>query len=363
MLFPSPPPFNLLFLSTPVGPLGTGLGGGVELTLKNIAQALTQQGHQVTVVAPRGSQDDNLSIVEIDGTLQGAAQHQGRDALNCLPGNSVLENMWDYARHVQHAYHLIVNFAYDWLPFYLTPWLERPVAHLISMGSLSDAMDAVIQKTGDRFPGMLAVHSHAQAATFSFGDRCRVLGNGLDLSLYDFQPEGDDALAWVGRIAPEKGIEDAIAVAQQINQPLRIFGTLPDQDYWHHIESRFPTAPIAYEGFLPTQALQQALGTCRGLLMTPKWIEAFGNVAIEALACGVPVIAYHRGGPAEIVQHGKTGWLVEPDDVEGLAGAIARLDAIHRQDCRQYAEEMYSLEAMGDRVITWLADIWQRYQL
>jgi len=49
--------------------------------------------------------------------------------------------------------------------------------------------------------------------------------------------------------------------------------------------------------------------------MTPRWMEAFGNVAIEALACGVPVIAYRRGGPAEIVQDGQTGFLVEPDSV------------------------------------------------
>lgn len=342
--------------------MGTGLGGGVELTLRNIAQALRHQGHQVTVVAPVGSQDDPLSIIEIEGTLQGSAQHHGRDALNCLPANSVLEQMWDYARQVQHAYHLIVNFAYDWLPFYLTPWFDRPVAHLISMGSLSDAMDVVIQKTGDRFPGTLAVHSHAQAATFAFGDRCRVLGNGLDLSLYTFQPTGDDALAWVGRIAPEKGIEDAIAAIQQLNCPLRIFGSIPDPDYWHHIQTQFPDAPISYEGFLSTQDLQQALGACRGLVMTPKWVEAFGNVAIEALACGVPVVSYRRGGPAEIVQHGKTGWLVNPDDVEGLVTAIARLNEINRQDCRHQAEELYSLEAMGDRVMIWLMDIWNRYQ-
>ena len=91
--------------------------------------------------------------------------------------------------------------------------------------------------------------------------------------------------------------------------------------------------------------------------MTPRWVEAFGNVAIEALACGVPVIAYCRGGPAEIVRDGKTGWLVEPDSVNGLTAAIANLDAIDRRTCRQQAEAEYSLEAMGDRVVAWLQDI------
>jgi UDP-glucose:tetrahydrobiopterin glucosyltransferase len=67
-------------------------------------------------------------------------------------------------------------------------------------------------------------------------------------------------------------------------------------------------------GFLSTDKLQIELGKCRGLLNTPKWNEAYGNVVVEALACGVPVIAYKRGGPSEIVQHGQTGYLADPDD-------------------------------------------------
>jgi UDP-glucose:tetrahydrobiopterin glucosyltransferase len=91
--------------------------------------------------------------------------------------------------------------------------------------------------------------------------------------------------------------------------------------------------------------------------MTPKWVEAFGNVAIEALACGVPVIAYRRGGPAEIIEHGKSGWLVEPDSIAGLVEAIAHLDQIDRCACRQRAEANYSMTAMGDRIEGWFRDI------
>jgi UDP-glucose:tetrahydrobiopterin glucosyltransferase len=91
--------------------------------------------------------------------------------------------------------------------------------------------------------------------------------------------------------------------------------------------------------------------------MTPRWVEAFGNVAIEALACGVPVIAYRHGGPAEIVQDGKNGFLVEPDSVAGLVDAIARLEKIDRHTCRQQAEAEYSLKALGDRFEQWFQDI------
>ena len=87
--------------------------------------------------------------------------------------------------------------------------------------------------------------------------------------------------------------------------------------------------------------------------MTPRWVEAFGNVAIEALACGVPVIAYRRGGPAEIITDGKTGFLVEPDSVAGLVEAIGKLSEIDRADCRHAAETVFSQSAWGDVIESW----------
>nr|WP_228035627.1 glycosyltransferase family 4 protein [Oculatella sp. LEGE 06141] len=333
------------------------MGGGVELTLKNIAQALSDRGHRVQVLAPTGSALPDVAIVPVPGNLQVTAQTQGRDAPVIMPGDAVLAQMWEHARRIQQDYDVLVNFAYDWLPFYLTPFFDRPIAHLVSMGSLTTAMDQVIGQIAHQFPGSIGVHSRAQAATFDFAERCRCLGNGLDLSLYDFQPVPTNGLAWVGRIAPEKGIEEAIAAAQTAGIPLKIWGVMPDRRYWHSIEQAYAGAPFSYEGFLSTAELQHQLGQCRGLLMTPRWVEAFGNVAIEALACGVPVIAYRRGGPGDIVEDGKTGWLTTPDCVDELVAAIARLDQIDRRDCRQRAEAEYSMAAMGDRVESWLRDL------
>ena len=340
-----------------MGALGSGLGGGVELTLLNIAQAMQHRGHQIHIVAPNGSALADLPITQIPGNLQETAQTQGRDAPITLPADSVLANMWDYARHMQGKCDLLLNFAYDWLPFYLTPFFDRPIAHLVSMGSLTTAMDLAIAQVIKTHPGTIGVHSRAQADTFTFGDRCVVLGNGLDLSLYQFQPEPEDYWAWVGRIAPEKGIEDAIAAAQAAGVTLKIWGAMPDADYWQAICQTYPEANISYEGFLSTADLQQAIGRSRGLLMTPKWIEAFGNVAIEALACGVPVIAYRCGGPAEIVENGKTGWLVKPDSVKELIEAMGQIGQIDRYACRQSAEATYSMTAMGARVEAWLNSI------
>jgi len=356
-------PLSLLFLSTPVGALGTGEGGGVELTIKNLAQDLLQTQHQVNILAPTGSHFDKIPITPISGNLQIPAQGEGRDAPIQLPENSVLANMCEYAREVQSDYDLIVNFAYDWLPFYLTPFFQTPIAHFISMGSMSEAIDQIMSKTITRFPGTFGVYTHTQAETFPFANACRCLSSGLDLSLYEFSAESQDSLVWLGRIAPEKGLEDAVAAVQQLGIPLKIFGWMQDEDYWNKICTQYPNAPIEYGGFLSTTALQREIRECRALLMTPRWVEAFGNVAIEALACGVPVISYCRGGPAEIIRDGQTGFLVEPDSVEGLVKAIGRLDEIDRWACRQQAEEDYSLSALRDRFLVWFKDLLQRDQV
>ncbi|NJN49306.1 MAG: glycosyltransferase family 4 protein [Alkalinema sp. RL_2_19] len=208
-------PLRLLFVSTPVGPLGSGLGGGVELTLKNLAIALAAQGHTITIVAPKTSVLPEFELVEVPGNLQITAQSQTADAMISLPSDPVLGHMWEYARQHQANYDLLVNFAYDWLPFYLTPFLKTPIAHLVSMGSLSEAMDVVTAQVAERYPQRLGVHSMAQAETFSWADRAHNLRNGFDLSQYEFCAEPENYFAWVGRIAPEKGLQDAVAAVEK----------------------------------------------------------------------------------------------------------------------------------------------------
>lgn len=351
---------KILFLSTSVGALGSGGGGGVELTVQNLAQELSSRGHQLEVVAPYGSCLANIKVTMIQGNLQVPVQTQSRDVATCLPDNSVLANMWDYARQVQEQFDLMVNFAFDWLPFYLTPFFTNPIAHFISMGSMTDASDRIMERIITRYPNTFGVYSQAQANTFAFAQQCQILGSAIDLSLYQFNLHPGKSVAWLGRIAPEKALEDALAAVKLTDTPLKIMGRVQDQDYWQKICADFPDAPMKYLGFLDTKKLQQELGQCRALLMTPRWIEAFGNVAIEALACGVPIIAYGRGGPSEIVRDGLTGFLVEPDNVEALARAINKISQIDRLACRQQAETEYSLTALGDRFESWFQQIVQQ---
>lgn len=356
----SQPTYKLLFMSTGVGALGSGLGGGIEVTLPNIVKAMQQRGHTIDIVAPAGSRSGSLPLIEIPGNTQNAAQDQKYDAEIGIPTNSVLANMWSYAYQVQGNYDLILNFSYDWLPLYLTQFFPRPVAHLISMSSLLNAMDDMIAKVATKFPHAIGVHSKTQAATFPCPDECVCLFNGLDLSLYQFCDQPGNSLGWVGRIAPEKGLEDAVAAANTLGMPLKIFGLMQNEEYWQQVRQAYPDAQIDYQGFVSTNELQAGLRECQAMLATPHWIDAFPTVGLESLACGVPVIAYSRGGLVEIVEDGKTGFLVEPDSVQGLIDAVKRVHTIDRQNCRQQAESLYSLAAMGARVEQWFEKILHR---
>src|SRR5689334_19645756 len=118
---------RILICSTPVGPLGSGIGGGVELTLHSLVLGLSSLGHEVEVVAPEGSLHVGATVHQIPGVLQTSSQTEGRDAPIAMPPSPVLGAMWEWARAAQQRFDVILNLAYDWLPLYLTPFFDRPV--------------------------------------------------------------------------------------------------------------------------------------------------------------------------------------------------------------------------------------------
>ena len=352
---------RILIISTPVGPLGSGEGGGVELTLHSLVLGLTGRGHQVEVLAPAGSLHVGAVVHQIPGALQPSAHTAGRDTLVSVPADGVLAAMCEWARVHQDEFDVILNLAYDWLPFYLTPFfVTTPLAHLVSMATLSDAMDDSINRAATLRPRNVAMHSQAQADTFpTLSGVVPIIGSGIAVERYDMHITADEPryLGFIGRISPEKGLDDVVAVAEAAGLPLKVWGLMQDQSVWDAAIARHPGAQVAYQGFLPTDELQAAIGGCAAIVMAPKWVEAFGNVAIEAMATGVPVISYRRGGPAEIIDDGETGFLVEPDDVDGLIAAVERIDELDRVECRQRVEEEYSIPALAVRVERWLSAV------
>ena len=349
---------RILVVSTPVGPLGSGIGGGVELTLHSLVLGLTARGHDVEVAAPAGSLLVGRRTHQIAGTLQPSSQHAGRDAPVELPAGLGARRAVDVRPPTTRTeFDVIVNLAFDWLPIYLTRFLQVPVAHLVSMASINDSVDAALADALAARPGCVAMHSEAQAATFpTIAEQVRIVGNGIAVERYDVRPTADSppTLGYVGRIAPEKGIDDVFAVAAATRLPVRAWGVMQDRACWDAAVAAHPTADVRHEGFLATDDLQAAIGGCAAVLMTPRWVEAFGNVAVEAMACGVPVLAYRRGGPAEIVVDGVTGFLVEPDDTAAMVAAVGRVGELDRRACRREVEQRWSVDAVAARVDEWL---------
>ena len=352
---------RLLVVSTPVGRLGGGGGGGVELTLSNGVAGLLALGHAVTVLAGEGSRlPEACGGAELwceRGVDQPSWQHQPRDAAVAIPADGLLPRLWRRALAAQHRFDALLNLAYDWLPLWLTPHTGTPLAHLVSMGSVSAAIDGVIAEIARSHPRHLGFHTAAQAADFDLVEPPILLGNGVDLRMYQFNAEPRALLGWAGRIAPEKGLEDAAAVAARLGLPLAVWGLREDAAYADQVEASVPAGTIQWRGFLPTAALQAGLGQCSALLNTPKWNEAFGNVVVEAMACGVPVAAYARGGPGELVVEGLNGALAQPDNLDALAAATGRALAVPRARCRDWVEQHASRPVFSRRLERWLLSL------
>ncbi len=357
---------RIVLISTPIGFLGSGRGGGVELTLNSLVSGLLSLGHSVEVIAPKNSKlcrgNEKAKLHFVEGEDQISWQHQNYNSPVNIPDNSLLAGMLEKGLDIAKHADVLLNMSYDWLPIWMTLNVEIPIAHLISMGSESLVISNLISKVHTKYPYNFAFHTKIQADDYPFIKEPTILGNGFKLDNYTFQDSSNGPLAWVGRVAPEKGLEDAVYVANKLGEKLKVWGVTEDVCYAARIEKSFPKGTIDWMGFLSTNELQKELGKCRVLLNTPKWNEAFGNVVVEALACGVPVIAYKRGGPSEIIQHGQTGFLADPDDKKNLLSYVENIEKIKRKNCREWVEKNASTDIFANKVVNWLNKVTNEYK-
>jgi UDP-glucose:tetrahydrobiopterin glucosyltransferase len=350
---------RLLFVSTPVSPIGAGDGGGVETTLKLLAPALYALGHEVAVIAPHGSRlPDCVALDAVCGDPPLGATALARDATVFVAATGVLERMWEWARQLAPRYDAILAFSYDWLSYYLTPFLPVPVLHLVTLPSSVEAVDVAMRDQYVRYPDRFAFVSRTQAAGFPFVDaeKARIIPGAVDTEEFRFRAEAEAMLVWAARISPEKGLEDAIRVAEEAGLPLHVCGKIQDEAYWRGIVGSVPAEAMVYHGFLHHRELSSLVGRASAMLVTPKWVEPFGLTVIEALACGTPVIAYDRGGPAEIVEDGKSGFLTPAGDTRAMAAAVGRVSSLARAAARRRAEE-FSVTCLVERVEEWVGAV------
>jgi len=353
-------PRRILIVAPPVGPIGSGEAGGVETHLLSLTPILVERGHKIGIVAPAGSVVPvaGVTVYQIAGDASPSATRAERSTRTVVRIGGVLENMWDQALRVQGQYEVVIGISYDWLPFYLTPFFRTPVGDWITICSAMDEVDSIIEKRWREGRLKLAMYTGAQARTYAFLESAGVqlLYGGVDTTVFQYNSQPRERLCWAGRISPEKGLEDAIAVARALDMPLDVCGKIQDEAYWQAV-MRDAGGQVVYHGFLLPEELQKRYAQARATLVTPRWIEAFGNTVIESMACGTPVVAYDRGGPAEIVEHGRSGILVAQDaSVQGLVEGVRAAVGLDRRVVRARAEE-FSLVRMADRFEAWVESV------
>ena len=177
--------------------------------------------------------------------------------------------------------------------------------------------------------------------------------HGLPADLLPFTPTpGGAYLAFLGRIAPEKRPDRAIAIAKAAGMRLKIAAKVDpvDKDYFKdRIEPLLDHPLIEYIGEIGDAEKGAFLGNARALLLPIDWPEPFGLVMIEAMACGTPVIAYRRGSVPEVIDHGVSGLIV--DDLEGAVAAVREIADLDRRAVRRTFEQRFTAAGMARRYL------------
>src|SRR5438034_4869876 len=150
---------------------------------------------------------------------------------------------------------------------------------------------------------------------------------------------------------PEKGAHRAVAVAMEAGVPLKLAGKKrepAEEVYFHgYVEPHLRDGRIEYLGEVSHGEKVELHQDARATLFPVDWEEPFGLVMIESMACGTPVIATRRGAVPEVIEHGRSGIIV--DDYRLMAAAIEEADLLDPLELVRYAQQHFSPERMvGD---------------
>jgi len=335
--------------------------GGSQAFVADLARGLTSRGHDVHVYAASGSQIPGVEVIDtgidprsLAGTLYRAFGPDKPAAAEAADDGPVAaaEAAFTTAYLAMQVirYDVVHNHAFDAPAVRLGTALQAPVVHTLHLPP-DQAVSAALRHAARRYrPPAVAVVSDFQASAWS-----RVVP--VDAVLPPYPPTrvirwsaapGAGAL-FAGRLSPEKGAAEAIDIARAASLPIDVYGDVYDARYSREqIDPRRGWPGVAVHGGVPRTSLWQAMARSAVVLCPSRWDEPFGLAAAEAQACGTPVVAFRRGGLAEVIIDGETGFLVPPDDLPAAAEAVSKAAGISRAACREHAENRLDLESSLD---------------
>jgi glycosyltransferase involved in cell wall biosynthesis len=348
----------------------------------DLANRFVGLGHQVTLFAAKGSKTD-ATLVHANVLPTSAVEHRYADK-ESYRSFVIAQELLLFREVIARAKAQELDIVH----------VHQPVERLYpALAALPQRIPVVITFhdpiSPARFPALeklLALkniyfvslsQSQQRGVPFPFA---AVVPNGVDTSV--FVPDGiavrQKPLLITGRIVPEKGFTDAIEAAAACHERLLIVGQeyskRPDSlEYFEHeIAPRIDKKQVLWESVVRREHLIGHYQTAKALLFPIHWEEPFGLVMIEAMACGLPVIAYHRGSVSEIIRDGLTGYIIDEGTegstnipnpaiktkgIAGLVEAIGKIDAIDPKKCREHVEKHFSTDTMIKAYIKVYKDI------
>lgn len=331
-------------------PIAEPFAGGLEAHVWHLTRALKQRGHDVTLFAAPGSDDDlvadHLRVGRLELSALARADVSMPAELAMEEHHAYLSLMMDLISGRAGPFDLIHNHSLHYLPIAMAPALGTPMVSTLHTPPTPWLESALQIAAGGRVR-MVAVSEHTAAAWRHVTGPISVVPNGVDTDRWQPGP-GGGPLIWTGRIVPEKGPDLAIAAAELTGCRLQLAGPIVDRAFYDEAIAPRLGPDVSYLGHLPQDALSAAVGGASAALVTPRWNEPYGLVVAEALACGTPVAAFGRGGIPEIVTPA-CGRLVAADDVEALAAVIPAVLGLSRPAARDRATSACSLDVLVDR--------------
>jgi glycosyltransferase involved in cell wall biosynthesis len=312
--------------------------GGTERVVALLAEGLVDAGHDVTLFASGDSQ----TRARLESVFQTA------------PSEWIGHTYWEM-QHVVNAIRKggefdVMHDHTGLLGLLLGGLLDTPFCHTVH-GPLTGS-------PGRMYEDVVSLAPNTKLISISLNQRkpkehlpwIANCPNALDLSVYPFRRKaGGDYFLFLGRMSPDKGAHRALAVALETGIPLKIAAKCREPleiRYFDEFIRPHLGETIEYVGEVGHADKVELLMGARALINPIDWEEPFGLVVIEAMACGTPVLATRRGAFPEIVDHGRTGILVDNyRDMEDPA-VLEKVDALDPAELRREVEERFSPEHM-----------------